>query len=303
MNRRRFIQFISAASLYGLLPLKSLNAYPNEGEKSRVYELETISKDNIGKCFNELGGLSSFLKNDPDKATIVIKPNLCLPHPDDSGTITSSTSMDKLLDYLTENGIKKIIIADHTLQNADEFKEIELQNVIKKYPDVRLILANEERLYEPKEVNGKTLKKTDIMKLLQRADLLINFATAKHHAATHVSLAIKNLMGLIWNRALFHTGMDIHRAIADLATVIKPQINIIDAERVLLKGGPQGPGPVLEEKKMFISKDILALDSVVVSRYGFGGKSLSAKEVRHLMAAYENGIGEIDIEKIEVIKI
>jgi uncharacterized protein (DUF362 family) len=318
MNRRKFIQFISAASLYGLLPAGKINSFvktpqqvyaehernaKGSDEKPKVYELEAISKENIEKVFNELGGLNSFIKGELSKATIVIKPNLCLPHPDESGTITSSTSMDLLLDYLTGSGIKKIIITDHTLQNADEFKEIEIQNIIKKYPDVKLVLADDERLYETKEINGKALKKTAILKLLSRADLLINFATAKHHAATHVSLAIKNLMGLIWNRAVFHIGMDLHRAIADLAMEIKPQINIIDAERVLLKGGPQGPGPILEEKKMFVSKDILALDSVVVSRYGFGGKSLSAKEVKHLMAAYENGIGEIDIEKIEVVKI
>jgi len=46
--------------------------------------------------------------------------------------------------------------------------------------------------------------------------------------------------------------------------------------------------------------DILALDAVVASRYKFGGKNLSAGDVPHLMAAYQNGVGEIDAKNIQV---
>jgi hypothetical protein len=41
----------------------------------------------------------------------------------------------------------------------------------------------------------------------------------------------------------------------------------------------------------------------VTARYSFGGKTLSAKEVRHLRAAYDNGLGEIDVKKIDLQKV
>jgi uncharacterized protein (DUF362 family) len=109
-------------------------------------------------------------------------------------------------------------------------------------------------------------------------------------------------MGVIWDRSAFHTKLDLHQAIADLALAVRPGLSIIDASRVLLNGGPVGPGPVTKDNRIFASTDMLALDSVVTGRYDFGGKTLSAKEVPHLRAAYDNGVGEIDIKKIDVQK-
>ena len=53
----------------------------------------------------------------------------------------------------------------------------------------------------------------------------------------------------------------------------------------------------------FAGLDMLALDAVVASRYNFGGKNLTAKTVPHLWASYQNGIGEIDLQKIQIEKI
>jgi uncharacterized protein (DUF362 family) len=201
-----------------------------------------------------------------------------------------------------ERKVKRVIVTDHTLQQAERFKDNALVGVAEKYKEAKLVIANEQRHFEPVEVGGKVLKKTEIMKTLERADLVINVATAKNHSATQVSLAIKNLMGVIWDRSAFHVKMDLHQAIGDLARAVRPGLNIIDASRVLLTGGPTGPGSVIKENRIFASTDILALDSIVAARYAFGGKTLTAREVRHLRAAYDNGVGEIDIEKIDLRK-
>jgi uncharacterized protein (DUF362 family) len=205
--------------------------------------------------------------------------------------------------YLSEQGVLKIIVTDHTLQGANLFDTQPLVTEIQKYPAAKILLANDQRYYIPTEVKGKVLTSVEILKILPKADLLINLPTAKHHTATQVSLGIKNLMGLIWDRSAFHTELDLNQAIGDLALAIKPDITIIDASRVLLKGGPTGPGPISNDNRIFVSRDIVAVDSIVASRYSFGGKSLSAINIAHIKAAYENGIGEIDINKIELKKI
>jgi uncharacterized protein (DUF362 family) len=169
--------------------------------------------------------------------------------------------------------------------------------------EVKVVLANERRYFEPLEVEGKVLKQTEVLKLLTKSDLVINFAAAKHHSATGVSLATKNLMGAIWDRATFHTDLDLDQAIGDLALAVKPHLNLIDAGRVLLNGGPTGPGPVVEENRLFASTDMVALDSVVASRYSFGAKTLKGSDIAHLVAAHKNGVGELDPEKIVVEKI
>ena len=268
-----------------------------------VWEIEGESGSAVQKLFEALGGLHSVLKKEPVKSTVLLKPNLCLPHKESMGTTTSAELVDSFCDYLSTKKVRKVIIADHTLQKAERFKQHEIVKLGEKYPSVKVVLANEQRLYQPVQVEGKVLKEVETLKLIPKVDLIINLATAKHHTATHVTLAIKNLMGLIWDRSVFHTQLDLAQAIADLALVIRPQLNIIDASRILLNGGPTGPGPIINENRLFASRDILAVDSVVAGRYNFGGKNLSPKEVPHLWAAYQNSVGEIDFQKIQVQKI
>jgi len=211
--------------------------------------------------------------------------------------------MDALCSYLVENKVKKVIIADHTLKKVEDFAGHELLKLQDNYPAVKFVLANEQRYYIPQSLEGKVLKSTELLKLLSKVDLFINIPTAKHHSATQISLSIKNLMGVIWDRSVFHTELDIDQALGDLAEAVKPHINIVDCYHVLLNGGPTGPGPVINDNRIFVSSDILAVDSVVTSRYNFGGMSSSPDDIGHLYMAYENGVGEIDLNKMNIEKI
>ncbi|MCD4683224.1 MAG: DUF362 domain-containing protein [Bacteroidales bacterium] len=243
------------------------------------------------------------LPKKPELSTILLKPNLCLPNPGEIGTTTSFALMDALCSYLVENKVKKVIIADHTLKKVEDFAGHELLKLQDNYPAVKFVLANEQRYYIPQSLEGKVLKSTELLKLLSKVDLFINIPTAKHHSATQISLSIKNLMGVIWDRSVFHTELDIDQALGDLAEAVKPHINIVDCYHVLLNGGPTGPGPVINDNRIFVSSDILAVDSVVTSRYNFGGMSSSPDDIGHLYMAYENGVGEIDLNKMNIEKI
>lgn len=300
MKRRKFIQLSSAALLTNFLPVNNIFS---QSPNSVVWEIEGTGSEAVKVLFDSVGGIKKLIPKELSRATVLLKPNICLPQNSKMGTITSHTFVDALCEYLLNQGAKKIIIADHTLQNKKRFKNIELNDVAAKYPQVKLIFANEQRHYEPIQVEGKVLKSIETLKLLKKVDFLINLPAAKHHSAANVSLAIKNLMGLVWDRSVFHTELDLAQAIGDLALAIRPQLNIVDASRVLLNGGPTGPGPVITENRLFASTDMLAVDSIVASRYNFGGKSASANEIPHLVAAHQNGIGEIDINKIQLEKL
>jgi uncharacterized protein (DUF362 family) len=300
MDRREFMKTGAAAVAASLLP------WPvafGEDTKTVVWEIVGQPGEAVAALFSSLGGLKALLGNDRSAATVLIKPNLSLPHPGRMATTTSSDLIDALCAYLTADGVKRIIIADHTLQKADSFRNCDIKAVVKKHRSAGIVFANERRFFEPAEVDGKALKRTETLKLLSSVDLVLNVATAKHHSATHVSLAMKNLMGLIWDRSEFHTRLDLHQAIGDLALAVHPHLNIIDTSRVLLSGGPTGPGPVIKEDRLFASHDILAVDSVVTSRYAFGGRSLAPERVPHLVAASKNGVGEIDLKRIQTKRI
>lgn len=276
---------------------------PAEASGPMVWEIEGAPEKGVPALFEAMPDLDKITPDGLKGATVLLKPNLCLPHPPEAATTTSPGLLDALCRYFTDREVKRVIITDHTLQKASDFEEVEAVGIADKYPAAKLILANEQRYYEPLKVPGKVLKETEVLKLLLKADLVVNVATAKHHSATKVSLATKNLMGVIWNRSDFHSKMDLHQAIGDLALAVRPGLNFIDAGKILLSGGPTGPGPVKNDGRIFASHDIVALDSVVTSRYNFGGKSQSAGDIAHLVAAFEGGVGEIDLNKIRVEKL
>jgi len=301
MDRRYFIRSTTLIGTASLLPINAFSL-GNTVEYPCVLEVEGSAGPAVGKIFDELGGLQAFLPNGVQNATVLIKPNICLPHEDKRATTTSSELVGQLCIYLKKQGVSRIIIADHTLQDAKEFTDQPIVTEASKHSGVKILLANEQQYFTPVEVKGKVLLSTEILKLISKVDLFINLPTAKHHSATHVSLGLKNLMGTIWDRSAFHTDLDLHQAIGDLALVVKPHLTITDATGVLLKGGPIGPGPVVKDNRYFASQDIVAVDSVVASRYSFNGQSLPADRIAHIRAAYENGVGEIDPGKIEVRK-
>ena len=305
MQRRDFIKIGAtglAANFVAASVLKS--SLFAQQDKSTVWETQGAASVSVKALFNALGGLDKLVTGDPGKAIVLIKPNLCVAAPSDRATTTSPAVIEALCDYLTTSGVKKIIITDHTLREATtKPQQYRIAEISEKYPQVKFILANQQRFYKPVPVQGKVLKEVQILKMLSRANLVINLATAKHHSATHVSLSIKNLMGMIWDRTAFHTQLDLSQAIGDLALAIRPHIHLVDASRILLNQGPIGPGPVATDDRLFAAFDPVALDAVVVSRYNFGGKSLSAREISHIRAAHRNGVGEIDLNKIEQIKI
>jgi len=300
LDRRHFIRTGAAAVAATILPWE-LASGGQTG--SVVWEIRGTPRDAVKALFRALGGLKSLVTEDPASLSVLVKPNLCLPHPAEQATTSSSEMIEAVSAELTTAGVRKITVADHTLQKAAAFEKAEFMKLPGKCPAVRILLADERRLFQPIEVPGKVLKKTEILKLVPHSGLFINLATAKHHAATDVSLATKNLMGLVWDRAEFHTRMGLAQAIGDLALAARPHLSIVDASRVLLTGGPTGPGRTLEDGRIFASLDMLALDAVVTSRYSFAGRTISPKDVAHLRAAYEHGVGQLDLEKIRVEKL
>lgn len=306
MDRRGFVRTGSAV-LLALAAAPAAVARPGTDPRPvrlpsgpTVYEVEGITESRIAALVEAMGGWESFLPVEAARATVLLKPNLCLPDPPERGTTTSPLLLDLLCRSLIAVGVKRILIADHTLRGGDGFTSLPLFQIPEKYPEVKVVLANEERMYEPAAVKGKVLQTTETLKLLGRADLMINIPTAKHHSATQVSLGVKNLMGAIWNRSDFHAKMDLSQAIGDLATLIRPALTIVDASRVLLTGGPTGPGKILNENRLFAGRDIVAVDAVVTARYNFGDRTVLPTEVPHLRSAAEHGVGEINLERIAV---
>ena len=145
---------------------------------------------------------------------------------------------------------------------------------------------------EIKVPQGKVLDRVEVIKEVLDSDVLISLPQAKSHSATGVSMGIKGLMGLIWDRWSFHAKYNIDQALADLATVIKPQLTILDATRALVTGGPGGPGEVVKPNLVIAGTDPVAVDSYGVTVAPWYGQQFKGRQVEHLLAAQPAGPGK-----------
>jgi uncharacterized protein (DUF362 family) len=147
--------------------------------------------------------------------------------------------------------------------------------------------------------NGKSIKEWDFYRDALEADCYINVPIAKHHGLSRLTLGLKNIMGVIGGkRGSLHK--NIAQNLADLNTVIRPHLNVIDATRILLRNGPQGGSPydVKVKDTVIASTDPVAADAYATTLFG-----LKPEDIESTMAAYKMGLGEMVLSKVEIISL
>jgi uncharacterized protein (DUF362 family) len=88
------------------------------------------------------------------------------------------------------------------------------------------------------------------------------------------------------------------QCIADLNTLRKPSLCVVDATVVLGSNGPAGPGDLLRPLKVVAGADPVAVDAYCVTLHG-----RKPSEVVMLAKAAAAGVGRADLEKLSVKEI
>ncbi|UCD19617.1 MAG: DUF362 domain-containing protein [candidate division WOR-3 bacterium] len=298
ITRREFIKIGAGAAIFSLLPKSLLAKEENAGPMIGVAEGDNSKL--VRAAVDLVGGIDRFVKSGD---TVCIKPNISFASNIDCGATTNAAIVRQMVQLCLDANASRVIVMDHTIHDATlcvERSRIEEAIIDKK---VNLVTLQQERQYAETEVpGGKELTTIGVAKAIQNADVLINMPVAKSHSATGVSFGLKGLMGLIWDRGYLHR-VNLDRAIAELATVIKPDLTVVDATKALTTGGPGGPGKTVILNKVVAGIDPVAVDSYTVRIAQWYKKSWSGNQVKHIRAAAELGLGEIDTGKMRIKEV
>ncbi len=298
-TRRIFLSRLSAGVCMLALPIPSGAASGTHNSKVAIAKGEAESA--VRMALEALGGIDLFVKPGD---RVILKPNLSFPNPPSWGCNTSPEVISTVAKLCFDAGAKKVTVVDNTLGNPELcFVRSGAKEALARIPQVRLVAPKDEGLYrEVKVPKGVALRATKVYVEVLEADKIISLPTAKSHSATGVSLGLKGLMGLVWDRATFHRDMDLDQAIADLATVVRPHLTILDATRGLLTAGPGGPGKVEQWNTIVAGSDPLAVDAVGVTLGAWYGQRFRPDQVKHLVAAAAHGIGTLDLKAVKVVE-
>jgi len=296
---RRVLLKSAAAGLVLGLPGKPSLAYSVPD-----HDLVVVSGDPAAatrKALEALGGIGRFV-NKGQRA--VLKPNMSFATPPERGSTTHPLVVATVAQACMDAGAERVVVLDYPLYKTELcLRRSGIPDACKSIRGVYVLGLDERKFFrEVKVPQGKVLDRVEVMKEVLDSHVLINLPQAKSHSTTGVSLGIKGLMGLIWDRWSFHARYNINQALADLATVIKPQLTLLDATRALVSGGPGGPGDVVRPNLIIAGVDPLAVDSYGVTVVPWYGQEFKGRQIEHLLVAHQRGVGRIDLEHLRILK-
>ncbi|NOZ60592.1 MAG: DUF362 domain-containing protein [Calditrichaeota bacterium] len=300
MNRREFIKIagISTAALSGVMSTLPLIGKSNRPDLP--IDLAVVQNGDpaamVRKAVEMLGGMSKFVKKGQ---TVVVKPNIGWDRVPEQAATTNPDVVAEIVRMCKEAGALKVMVFDNTCNQARRcYKRSQIQKKAKEAgADVSFMYKQKfEKVRIP---HGKELRTWEIYRDALKADVLINVPIAKHHSLSRVTLGMKNLMGLIGgNRGKIHNHFNVK--ITDLNTIIRPQLTILDAVRILLRNGPQG-GNLSDVKA--VNTIIAGADIVAVDAFGATLFGLQPEQLGFLKEAHARGLGEMNLDKLKIEKV
>lgn len=302
MNRRRFLHATATGIGAALIPTQAgrLAASAAGNHEIAIVKNPSIA-DAVSTAVDALGGMGAFVKHG---SVVLLKPNMSFPNPPAWGSTTHPEVIRAVVRLCMDAGAKRVIAVDFPMSRPGLcFERSGMTQLASEMKELSFVELKEESQFETVPVpGGEEIREIAIAKLIGKADVFINLPTAKAHSATGVSMGLKNLMGLFWNRLPFHNEHNLHEAIADLATVIKPQLTILDGIYGLTTNGPQGPGKVVQPETIIAGTDPVAVDAAGCALAEWNNRSTNPDQIAHIANAAKRGLGTIDLSQLRIFR-
>ncbi|MFO8001888.1 MAG: DUF362 domain-containing protein [Marinilabilia sp.] len=302
MKRRDFLVKGAGLGLAGaLVPhfggLNAVGLPAEEGEYDVVAVRGGEAADMFDKAMASLGGMEKYVKSGQK---VLVKPNIGWDVPPDRAANTNPQLIGRIVKSCFEAGASEVVVFDHTCDKWDRcYRNSEIESAARD-AGADVVPGNDESFFNEVSIpKGKSLKTTKVHREVEEADVFINVPILKNHNSTTVSLAMKNLMGVVWDRGYYH-GNDLSQCIADFITYRKPDLNIIDGYRMLKRNGPRGvsKSDVVELKALIAGSDIVAVDAAATKMFGS-----EPKDINHIRIADEMGLGTMNLDQISIDRI
>lgn len=327
VDRRRFLEVAGGAvvlgGLYGITlsdssaPAKPRNRPVPKPAGADLAVVEGTPKDYAAitrRAVNEIGGIERFVRRGD---RVVITPNMGWQRTPEQAAATHPDVLRAVVEMCQEAGARRITCIDYTLDDWRLAFDACGANAAVAGTKATLLSPTEEVLYRDVDVPSFVPARTredepyacvhaenrivqKVPRELLEADSFICLPIVKDHEAAAITIAMKKLMGVIWNRKDYHRH-GLQECIAEINFALRPNLIVADATRVLQTRGPKGPGEVTVPNQVVAGVDPVAVDAYC-TRY-LTTKGITPDQVGHLMLAARLGLGEINVDNLKIKEI
>lgn len=259
-----------------------------------------------GPYRNTLDALSNFNLSSVHGARVLLKPNIGRYAEPYSGVVTNPQVVAAAIDAFQAAGAD-VAIGESPIVGVNMNTAFE-KSGIRFIADERNCPCIDMDRRKPVEIairDGVAIKKLQVCADIFDFDIIVSIPVMKTHMHTVATLSVKNMKGCLWRRSKVELHMlprlpfiedkSLNVAIADMASVLRPHLSIIDGTV-----GMEGLGPSAGEPKsldlVIAGNDALAADTAACTIMG-----IDPKDVPHLRIAAERGYGSIDPDSFSAV--
>ncbi|MBD3256232.1 MAG: DUF362 domain-containing protein [Candidatus Lokiarchaeota archaeon] len=269
----------------------SINKITHDDVKSSVFQ----SLENIGA--NEL-----FSK---PNLRVLIKPNLLMPKEPERATTTHPDVVKYVIQWVKQFNPENIIVGESsgTKKRGVTEKAFEKSGIKKVCEDEEIewtpFEQTKRKIY--KVENPLVLNEFSSSELIDGVDIIINIPKIKTHGQCLLTCVIKNMFGtlILGNKPQTHARFprmeDFNRALADIYSVSKPQLTLVDGYYCQEGNGPSA-GDVVKLDLVIAGYDPVALDTLVCELIGF-----NPNEVLYIKEAEKKSLGSSNLQDFELL--
>ena len=236
---------------------------------------------------------------------VLLKPNVGRNVQPETGITTHPQVVAAAIDAFRECGAD-VAVGESPITGVTTLEAFETGGIA-AVADTRNcpLLDMDIRQYQTVEIpEGVAIKSLQVCREIVEYDIIVSIPVMKTHMHTGVTLSVKNMKGCLWRRSKVHLHMlpqlsgheekPLDIAIADMSSVLRPHLSIIDGTI-----GMEGLGPGAGKPKalgvVLVGVDAFAADSLACAIMG-----ISANDIPHLRIGAERGYGVISLDSIGI---
>ncbi|MGD8465940.1 MAG: DUF362 domain-containing protein [Anaerolineae bacterium] len=244
-----------------------------------------------------VGGIERFVRQGDE---VIVKPNICVDYRTyEYGATTNPDVVAALVGLCLGAGAKRVRVMDLPFGGGAEnaYARSGIADAVEAAGG-QMEIMNQAKFRDTNIPQGQDISSWPVYQDVLTADVLINVPIAKHHNLARLSLGAKNLLGVILKPSQIHANLP--QRIADLSSLIRPTLTVVDAVRTLMAHGPTGGNldDVVLNNMVIASHDMVAADAYAATLF-----DLTGGEVPYIKAGAEMGLGTLDLAAIRIEEV
>jgi uncharacterized protein (DUF362 family) len=251
----------------------------------------------VHAAIKALGGIERIVRPDDD---VVIKPNICVAyHTYEYAATTNPEVVGALVALCRGAGARRVRVMDYPFGGTAE-QAYDRSGIASATSAAggQMEVMSRVKFRDTPIPGGVDIKSWPVYRDILEADVVINVPIAKHHSLARLTLGMKNLLGVVLNRGELH--LNLGPRVADLTRLVRPELTVVDAVRILMNHGPTGGSldDVKPANTIIASCDIVAADAYAATLFGLTGADIPA-----IRAGAQAGLGTLERDALRVEEV